>query len=46
MTDLGYEPRLFESNKPTHYILDHGDFMKSNYLPIMSIEILFQALIN
>ena len=26
MTDLGYEPRLFASNKPTHHILDHGDF--------------------
>ena len=25
MTDLGYEPQAFVSNKPTHYILKHGD---------------------
>ena len=26
MTDLGLRTQAFESNKPPHYILDHGDF--------------------
>ena len=26
MSGLGLEPWLFISNKPTHYLLDHGDF--------------------
>ena len=31
MSGLGLEPRLFFSNKPTHYLLDHGDFNDSRW---------------
>ena len=35
LTNLGYEPRLLRLIKPTHYILDHGDFITDRKMQVI-----------
>ena len=40
MTDLGYEPRL-ATNKPTHYVLDHGDYKSIIGLVNLGLSVIY-----